>query len=78
LKPRNLFVFFVLPFTGVLLIFAFVSFLNRTDSRKRSENLVRGQLDVTAHILGINISRLLTEGRSPGDILGIFAPQEDI
>jgi signal transduction histidine kinase len=78
LKPRNLFVFFVLPFTGVLLIFAFVSFLNRTDSRKRAEDLVRGQLDVTAHILGINISRLLTEGRSPGDILGIFDPQEDI
>lgn len=78
LKRRSLFVFFVLPFAGILLIFAVVSFLNRADFRKGAEALVRGHLDVTARILGLNISRLLAEGRSPRAVLEIFAPEEDI
>lgn len=78
MKPRNLLVFFVLPFAGVLLIFAFVSFLNRTDSRKRAEELVRGQVEATARILAVNISHMLTEGRSPEETLELFAPEDDI
>ncbi len=78
MKRRSLLVFFVLPFAGILFIFALVSFLNRADFRRATETLVRGHLDATAGILGINISRLLVEGRSPQDVLDLFAPEEDI
>lgn len=78
LKRRSLLVFFVLPFAGILLIFAFVSFLNRADFRKRAEELVRGQVEATAHILAVNISHMLTEGRAPSEILELFAPEDDI
>ena len=78
MKRRSLLVFFVLPFAGILVLFAFVSFLNRADFRKRAEELARGQLDATAHILAVNISHLLIEGRVPEEILEIFAPEEDI
>lgn len=78
LKRRRLLVFFALPFAGVLLIFAFVSALNRADFRRRAEELVRGQVEATAHIMAVNISHMLTEGRAPGETLELFAPEEDI
>jgi signal transduction histidine kinase len=78
LKRRRLLVFFALPFAGILLIFAFVSALNRADFRRRAEELVRGQVEATAHIMAVNISHMLTEGRAPEETLELFAPEDDI
>jgi signal transduction histidine kinase len=78
LKRRGLLLFFLLPFLGIFVIFLAASVLNRTDIRKRTEDLVRVQLEATAGILGTNIAHHIREGLDPAAILGLFAPEEDI
>jgi signal transduction histidine kinase len=78
LKRRGLLLFFLLPFLGIFVIFLTASILNRAEIRKRTESLVRAQLEATASILGVNIAHHIGEGLDPGAILGLFAPEEDI
>jgi signal transduction histidine kinase len=78
LKRRGLLLFFLLPFLGIFVIFLTASILNRAEIRKRTESLVRAQLEATANILGANIAHHIGEGLDPGAILGLFAPEEDI
>ncbi len=78
LKRRSVLLFFLFPFFGIFVIFLFASILNRAEIRKRTENLVRVQLEATAGILGTNIAHYLREGLDPGTILDLFVPEEDI
>ncbi len=78
MKRRSLFLFFVLPFLGIFVIFLAASVLNRAEIRRRTEDLVRTQLEATAGILGTNIAHHLREGLDPERILDLFAPEEDI
>ncbi len=78
MKRRSLFFFFVLPFLGIIVIFFAASVLNRADIKRRTETLVRDQLEAAAHILQVNIAHLIADNRSPEAILRLFEPEEDI
>ena len=78
MKRRNVFLFFVLPFLGVLFFFSLASFLHQADLKRRTEALVGGQLLATADILRVTVSHLLEEGWSPDGILEFLLSEEDI
>jgi signal transduction histidine kinase len=77
-KGRNAFLFFVLPFLGVLVFFALASVLQQTDLKKRTEALVREQLSATAGILRTTVAHLLDEGLPPEAILDAILSEKDI
>ena len=78
MKRRGLFLFFFLPFLGIVFIFFLASLLNRAEFTRRTESLILDQLEATAGILAINISHLLAEDQDPQQILDLFIPEEDI
>jgi len=77
-KRRNAFLFFVLPFLGVLAFFALASVLQQADLKKRTEGLVREQLAATAGILRTTVAHFLDEGRPPEAILDAVLSEKDI
>jgi len=77
-KRRNAFLFFVLPFVGVLAFFALASLLQQADLKKRTEALVREQLSATAGILRTTVAHFLDEGRPPEAILDAILSEKDI
>ncbi len=78
MKRRALFLFFFLPFLGIFFILLLTSLFNRAYVQKRTEALVRGQLEATAGILGINIANHLSEGLAADTVLALFASEEDL
>jgi signal transduction histidine kinase len=78
LRRANIFLFFFLPFVGLIAIFFLFSSLNRAYIQRKTEDLVREQLRATAQILKINISHFLEEGYSPKRIIELSAGEEDI
>jgi signal transduction histidine kinase len=78
LKRRSVFLFFLLPFLGVLVFFALTSVLSQADLKKRTGALVRDQLAATSGILGTTVAHLLDEGRSPEEALGAILSEEDL
>ncbi|HPW17262.1 MAG TPA: HAMP domain-containing sensor histidine kinase [Candidatus Aminicenantes bacterium] len=78
MKRRDAFLFFVLPFLGVLAIYALTSVLHQADLKKRTEALVREQVSATAGILRTTVAHLLDEGRPPEDILDTILSERDI
>ena len=78
MKRRNAFLFFVLPFLGVLAFFALASVLQQADLKKRTEGLVREQLAATAGILRTTVAHFLDEGRPPEAILDAVLSEKDI
>jgi signal transduction histidine kinase len=77
-KRRNVLLFFVLPFLGVLAIYALTSVLHQADLKRRTEALVREQLAATAGILRTTAAHFLDEGRSPEDILDAILSERDL
>ena len=61
MKRINLFLFFLLPFSGIIVLFTFFSTFNRNYVKKNVEALVEEQLFATAGILKVNISHLIEE-----------------
>jgi signal transduction histidine kinase len=78
LKRRSVFLFFLLPFLGVLVFFALSSVLSQADLKKRTGSLVRDQLAATAGILGTTVAHFLDEGRSPEQALEAILSEEDL
>lgn len=78
LKGRNFLLFFYLPFLGILIIFFVFSSLNRTTIKKRTEDLVKEQLQAAAGILKVNISHFLKENYSVDEIFESYSGVEDI
>jgi len=78
LKRRSVFLFFLLPFLGVLVFFALSSVLSQADLKKRTGSLVRDQLAATSGILGATAAHFLDEGRSPEEALEAILSEEDL
>jgi signal transduction histidine kinase len=78
LKRRSVLLFFVLPFLGVLVFFTLSSVLAQADLKRRTEELVRAQLEATSGILRTTASHFLGEGRAPEDVLEAILAGEDI
>jgi signal transduction histidine kinase len=78
LKRRSVFLFFLLPFLGVLVFFALSSVLSQADMKKRTGSLVRDQLVATSGILGATVAHFLAEGRSPEEALEAILSEEDL
>ena len=78
MKRRSVFLFFLLPFLGVLVFFALSSVLSQADLKKRTGSLVRDQLAATSGILGTTVAHFLDEGRSPEEALEAILSEEDL
>jgi signal transduction histidine kinase len=78
LKSRNFLLFFYLPFLGILIIFFVFSSLNRSTIKKKTEDLVKEQLQAAAGILQVNISHYLKENYSVEEIFESYSGEEDI
>jgi signal transduction histidine kinase len=78
LKGRNFLLFFYLPFLGILIIFFVFSSLNRSTIKKKTEDLVKEQLQAAAGILRVNISHFLKENYSVDEIFESYSGEEDI
>ncbi|NTV80921.1 MAG: hypothetical protein HGA24_05815, partial [Candidatus Aminicenantes bacterium] len=78
MRRRTVFLFFVLPFLGVLAFFALSSVLTQADLKNRTAALVRDQLAATSGILGTTVAHFLDDGRSPEEALGSILSDEDL
>jgi signal transduction histidine kinase len=78
LKGRNFLLFFYVPFLGILIIFFVFSSLNRSTIKKKTEDLVKEQLQAAAGILKVNISHFLEENYSVDEIFESYSGKEDI
>jgi signal transduction histidine kinase len=78
LKKRDLFLFFFLPLLGIIIIFFFLSSINRAYIKNKVENLVKEQLQATAEILKVNISHFLSEKYSFEEIFQFYSGEENI
>jgi signal transduction histidine kinase len=77
-KRRNAFLFFGLPFLGVLGFFALSAFLQQADLKARTEALVREQAAATADILRGTVGHFLDEGRTPEEILDAVLTEKGV
>jgi signal transduction histidine kinase len=78
LKKKDLFLFFFVPLLGIIIIFFFLSTINRTYIKDKVEELVKEQLQATAGILEVNISHYLNENYPPEEILRLYSGEENI
>ena len=78
MKKKDLFLFFFVPLLGFIVIFFFLSTINRTYIKNKVEELVREQLRATAEILQVNISHYLEEGFPSDEILRLYSGEENI
>jgi len=73
LKRKDFFLFFFLPFVGLILIFFLASYLNSSRIQKQVKGVIEEQLRASAGILAVGISHLLEEGRPPDTVLGPYS-----
>jgi signal transduction histidine kinase len=78
LKKKGLFLFFFLPLLGIIIIFFFLSSINRAYIKNKVENLVKEQLQATAEILKVNISHFLSDNYSSEEIFRFYSGEENI
>ncbi|MFC2156382.1 sensor histidine kinase [Acidobacteriota bacterium] len=78
MKSRNVLFFFVLPFCGIIIMFAVVSSVTRNYVKNNVEALIRDQLTATSEILRGNISHLLEEGYKTDRILELSTEERGI
>jgi signal transduction histidine kinase len=78
LKKKDLFLFFFMPLLGFIVIFFFISTINRTYIKDKVEELVKEQLQATAEILKVNISHYLGEDYPSDEILRLYSGEENI
>ncbi len=69
MKRRAFFLFFFLPFAGILAIIFIFSTLSRGYVQRKTGELAREQLTATAEILRVNLAHFLEEGYAPEEIL---------
>jgi signal transduction histidine kinase len=77
-RQKNVVLFFLLPFLGLFLFFSLASFLGQADLKRRTEVLVRNQLQATAGILGATVGHYLDEGMPPAAALDAVLSDEDL
>jgi two-component sensor histidine kinase len=78
LRRKHFFLFFFLPFIGILVIIFVFSTLSRSFTQNKTEELVREQLGATAQILQVNLAHFLEEGATPQDILKLYEREGNI
>jgi len=78
LKGKNFFIFFYLPFLGIVIIFFVFSSLNRAHIRNKVEELVKEQIQATSGILKTDMAHFLGEGYSVDDIFGLYSREKNI
>lgn len=78
MRRTNIFLFFLIPFVGVLMLFFLFSSLSRAFIQKKVKELVEEQLLATASILETSIVPLLERGYSAQEVLHLVAGKEDI
>lgn len=78
MKRKDIFLFFFVPLIGIIVIFFFLSSINRAYIKNKVENLVKEQLQATAEILKVDISHLLSEDIPSEDILNFYSGEENI
>ena len=78
MKRKNYFLFFYLPFLSLILIFSFLSDLNRRYIIRQVEAVVYEQLKATAGILKKDINHLLQEGFSLEEVFEFYSGEENI
>lgn len=78
LKRKGIWLSFLVPFLGLTAFFAVSSFLYQRDLGRRTEALVRGQLEATADILQATAGHLLEEGVPAADIIRVIAERQSI
>lgn len=78
MKRKDFFLFFVLPFIGILVIVLTFVVVNRAFIKKKTEDLVHEQVLAAAEILRVNVSHFLEEGMAPGRVLGLYAGEKNI
>ncbi len=78
MKKKGLFLFFFLPLLGIIVIFFFLSSINRVYIKNKVENLVKEQLQATAEILKVNISHFLSDNYSSEEIFRFYSGEENI
>ena len=78
MKKKDLVLFFFLPLLGIIVIFFFLSVINRTYIKNKVEDLIKEQLQATAEILKVNISHYLNEGFSSEEIFRLYSGEENI
>ncbi len=78
MKKKDLFLFFLAPLLGIIVIFFFLSVVNRTYIKNKVEELVKEQLQATAEILKVNISHYLDEDYPSEEILRLYSGEENI
>ena len=78
LKKKDLFLFFFVPLLGIIIIFFFLSSINRAYIKSKVEDLVKEQLQATAEILKVNISHFLSENYSSEEIFRFYSGEENI
>jgi len=74
----NFFLFFFLPFAGIIVIFFLFSSLNRAHIQRKTQDLVGEQLQAAAEILKVNVSHFLEEGYPPEKIVDFATGEEEI
>jgi signal transduction histidine kinase len=78
LKRKGVWLSFLVPFVGLTAFFAVSSFLNQRALGRRTETLVRGQLEATADILQAAAGHLLEEGFAAADIIRIISERQSV
>ncbi len=78
LKKKDLFLFFFVPLLGIIIIFFFLSSINRNYIKNKVEDLVKEQLQATAEILKVNISHFLSENYPSEEIFRFYSGEENI
>jgi signal transduction histidine kinase len=77
-RRANFFLFFFLPFAGIIVIFFIFSSLNRAHIQRKTQDLAGEQLQATAEILKVNVSHFLEEGYPPEKTLDLSTGKEEI
>lgn len=78
MRGKNFFLFFYLPFLGIMIIFFVFSSLNITHIKNKAEDLVREQIQATAGILKADMAHFLGEDYSAEDIFGHYSREKNI
>lgn len=78
MKRKSYLLFFYIPFLSLILIFSFLSYLNRRYITRQVEAVVYEQLKATAGILKKDISHLLQEGFPLEEVFKFYSGEENI
>ncbi len=78
MKSRRHLLVVLLPFLGVLLVFFFLSSLDRAHIRKKTEALIQEQLQATAEILKVDLAHFLKKNFRVDEIFDSYAREETI